>query len=134
MGTDPDKFAITDKSELVQLYRKTAIQTAVVKHDKKNAADLKREKAAMTKKSRQELAAEKQKRMMARVAELEAQGESTWSAQWKAMKEMMSDEMSEVNKKKAEMRKNAGEGAGVWRRLSRPLLLTFSFIARCRRR
>jgi len=106
MGTDPDKFAITDKSELVQLYRKTAIQSAVVLHDKKNAADMKKQKMEEAKKTQKEKMAEKQQKMMERVAELEAQGES-W-AQFKAMKEFMGKEMEEANKKKAEMRKNGG--------------------------
>ena len=46
LGCEPDNFAITDKSELVALYRKKQIEIAVATHDKKNAADQRKENVA----------------------------------------------------------------------------------------
>ena len=106
LGCEPDKFGITDKSELVALYRKKQIESAVSLHDRKNAADKKKEAAAKAKQTQQERMQEKQRRMVARVQELEAQGER-W-AQFKVMKEFMSEEMNEAKKKKAEMSNKGG--------------------------
>ncbi len=106
LGTDPDKYAITDKGDLVNLYRKVSMQVAVKSHDAKNALDAKKQKALDNKKTQQQKMAEKQAKIAIRVKELEDAGES-W-AQFKAMKEFMAEEMAEANKKKAEMRKNAG--------------------------
>lgn len=98
LGVDPDKYTeLVEKEDLIQLYQIKARELAVKQHDAKNVAD-------KTKMSKEELAAdrkrqmqEKQVKMMERVAELEAQGES-W-AQFKAMREFYQAEMEEAKKK-----------------------------------
>jgi cation-transporting ATPase 13A1 len=107
LGVEPDNFKdVTEKSDLIQLYRSKAISTAVAKHDKQNAMDERKKKIEDAKLAQKEKMADKQRRMVARVAELEAAGES-W-AQFKAMKEFMSEEMAEANKIKAKNQAKQG--------------------------
>jgi hypothetical protein len=78
------------------------MEAAVVRHDARNAAAVKKmtpkERAAENKRKMAEKMEEKKRKMAIRVAELEAAGES-W-AQFKAMKEFMNAEMEEAKKKK----------------------------------
>jgi len=110
LGVDPDRYGITEKADLVKLWRKKSMDAAVVKHDARNSAAEKqmtpRERQIEAKRKQKEAMADKQRRMAERVAELEAKGES-W-AQFKAMKEFMSAEMEDAKKKKAEISKNRG--------------------------
>lgn len=102
LGADPDMYGITEKSDLVKLWRKKSMEAAVVRHDARNAAAVKKmtpkERAAENKRKMAEKMEEKKRKMAIRVAELEAAGES-W-AQFKAMKEFMNAEMEEAKKKK----------------------------------
>ncbi|KAL7564440.1 hypothetical protein ACA910_002754 [Epithemia clementina (nom. ined.)] len=99
LGADPDKYPdLMEKEDLVQLYQIKARELAVKRHDQKN----KRAKANMT---AAELAAEgkremaeKQRRLMERVAELEAQGVQ-W-ASFKVMQEFYREETAANQKKK----------------------------------
>ena len=113
LGVDPNKYPdLIEKEDLVKLYQIKARELAVKRHDQKNA----KSKSLMTKAEKQaeqkRQMEEKQKRMFARVAELEAQGES-W-AQFKAMREFMNEEMSQAKQKKASMMKAGGiEGSAA---------------------
>jgi cation-transporting ATPase 13A1 len=96
LGAEPDKYPeIVEKEDLVKLYQIKAREVAIRRHRSKNAGS-NLSKAEQVAKARAD-AADKQQRMMARVAELEAQG-VPW-AQFKAMKEFYNQEM-EVSKKK----------------------------------
>jgi cation-transporting ATPase 13A1 len=104
LGINPDEYPdIIEKDDLLKLYRIKATDVAVKQHDWK----LKMEKAKMTnvelrEKQKQEMA-EKQKRMLERINELEAQGESF--AHFKALREFMTNEWADTKKKKAEVAK-----------------------------
>jgi hypothetical protein len=77
LGVEPDNFKdVTEKSDLVALYRSKAISTAVARHDQKNAADSKKQKAMEAQIKKKEKMADKQRRMALRVQELEEAGES----------------------------------------------------------
>ena len=96
MGMEPDNFPeIIEKDDLMKLYQIAAREAAIKKHNAKNAL--------ATKKSKEELAAEKraeveymQQRMLERTKELEAQGVSF--ATFKAMKDVAM-EIQEKKKK-----------------------------------
>jgi len=106
MGVDPDKYPeLVEKEDLVQLYQIKAREIAVKRHDEKNALAKKNMSKAELKEERKKKAAEQQEKLMKRVAELEAQGES-W-ASFKAMKEIMNEQMEEAKKKKS-----TAKGAG----------------------
>lgn len=101
LGVDPDKFPdITEKEDLVQLYKITARDEAVKRHDKKRKQD----EAKMTKAEKQvenrKMMMEKQRKMQERIEELTAKGES-WAIV-KAMGEFWTNERKEGAKKKAE--------------------------------
>lgn len=104
LGIDPDDYSdIVEKDDLIKLYRLKSTEVAVKQHDWK----LKMDKAKMShtelrEKQKQEMA-EKQKRMMERIKELEAQGESF--AHFKALREFMANEFADTKIKKAEMAK-----------------------------
>ena len=110
IGVDPDKYPqLVEKEDLVQLYQIKARELAVKRHDQKNALD----KTKMSKKELQEQkrkeAKEQQERLMARIAELEAQGVS-W-ASFKAMKEIMGEQMEEAKRKKGIVKGGGIEGS-----------------------
>jgi cation-transporting ATPase 13A1 len=99
IGVEPDKYPdLIEKEDLVQLYQIKAREVAVKRHDDKNARDKKKMSGAELRVSKKNEAAEKQQKLTARIAELEAQGES-W-ASFKAMKEMMNAEMEDAKRKK----------------------------------
>jgi len=105
LGTEPDNYPdLTEKEDLVQLYRIKAREDAVKKHDKKNALDKMKAKKSGAKTKAKEDMAEKQKRLQIRIKELEAQGD-TW-ASVTAMKEFWSAEAAEKKKMGQKMRKN----------------------------
>jgi manganese-transporting P-type ATPase len=113
LGVDPSKYPdLIEKEDLVKLYQIKAREVAVKRHEMKNAKDMSQMTKAEKQAEQRRLMEEKQRRMAARVAELEAQGES-W-AQFKAMKEFMNEEMTEAKKKKASMVKARGiEGSAA---------------------
>lgn len=110
LGVDPNKYPeIVEKEDLVKLYQITARQVAIQRHEEKNALMQK-------KKSKDELAAEKQaqmveiqKQMLDRTAELEAQGVKF--ASFRAMREVLSQQ---AKAKKGEIVKSSGvEGSAA---------------------
>jgi cation-transporting ATPase 13A1 len=113
IGVDPDEYPeIMEKEDLVKLYRIKASELAVKRHDMKMRMDKAKMTKAEMKANQQKLVVDKQAKMMERVRELEAKGESF--AQFKAMKEFMSLEWGESNKKKKEMQKmNTVEGGAA---------------------
>mmetsp|Transcript_26285 Transcript_26285/g.30249 ORF Transcript_26285/g.30249 Transcript_26285/m.30249 type:complete len:1611 (-) Transcript_26285:174-5006(-) len=104
LGVNPDKYPdLTEKEDLIELYRIKATEVAIAKHEQKNkVAKTKLTKVELQVKKKQGIA-DQQKKMMERIAELEAQGVK-W-AQFVAMKEMMSNQTAEGRKRKAEMQK-----------------------------
>lgn len=101
LGCDPAKYPeLIEKEDLVKLYQIKAREVAIKRHDKKNAGGpLNMSKAEQQAKARAD-AAEKQQKIMARAAELEARGEQ-W-ATFKAMREFYAQEV-EASKKKKKM-------------------------------
>uniref|UniRef100_A0A7S1BRA1 P-type ATPase A domain-containing protein n=1 Tax=Corethron hystrix TaxID=216773 RepID=A0A7S1BRA1_9STRA len=80
LGVEPDSFPdLTEKEDLIKLYRIKATEAAVKKHDRKNAQDklkLKRNEAHGKMKENMK---EKQAKMQLRIQELERQGEVCFS-------------------------------------------------------
>ena len=113
LGVDPSKYPdLIEKEDLIKLYQIKAREVAVKRHELKNAKDRTKMTKAELQAEQRAKAAEKQRRMLERVRELEAQGES-W-AQFKAMKEFWSEEMQEAKKKKATIVKSRGiEGSAA---------------------
>ena len=109
LGMEPDKYPeIIDKDDLMKLYQIAAREAAVKRHDAKNAL--------ATKKSKEELAAEKraeteymQRRMMERAQELEAQGVSF--ATFKAMKEVAMEMQAKKKKENPSLAGITGSAA-----------------------
>eukprot|EP00534_Pseudo-nitzschia_fraudulenta_P012894 CAMPEP_0201223372 /NCGR_PEP_ID=MMETSP0851-20130426/193078_1 /ASSEMBLY_ACC=CAM_ASM_000631 /TAXON_ID=183588 /ORGANISM="Pseudo-nitzschia fraudulenta, Strain WWA7" /LENGTH=1522 /DNA_ID=CAMNT_0047513131 /DNA_START=482 /DNA_END=5050 /DNA_ORIENTATION=+ len=99
IGVDPNKYPeLVEKEDLVQLYQIKAREAATKKHNQKKAKDKKNMSAAERKKESQRITKERQEKVMKRVAELEAKGES-W-ASFKAMQEMYNEEMAAAKQKK----------------------------------
>lgn len=113
IGVDPSKYPqLIEKDDLVKLYQIKSREVAVKKHDQKNAIAKKQMSMVERKAKARQDGQEKQQRLMRRVAELEAQGES-W-AQMKAMKEFMTEETTKAKKNKAAMSKGKGiEGSAA---------------------
>jgi manganese-transporting P-type ATPase len=111
-GTEPDKYPeLNSKDDLVRLYDIVARELAVKRNEEKEA----KEKAKMSKseqlaKHRAD-AAEKQRKMMARVAELEAQGEQ-W-ATFKALREMYNEEAEKAKANKRQFGTVEGSAAAM---------------------
>ena len=109
LGMEPDKYPeIIDKDDLMKLYQIAAREAAVKRHDAKNAL--------ATKKSKEELAAEKraeteymQRRMTERAQELEAQGVSF--ATFKAMKEVAMEMQAKKKKENPSLAGITGSAA-----------------------
>mmetsp|Transcript_13694 Transcript_13694/g.21164 ORF Transcript_13694/g.21164 Transcript_13694/m.21164 type:complete len:1551 (-) Transcript_13694:1328-5980(-) len=99
LGCDPDKYPeLIEKEDLVKLYQIKAREVAMKRHNQKNGGNkLNMSKAEQQAKARAD-AAEKQQKIMARAAELEAKGEQ-W-ATFKAMREFYGKEIAESKKKK----------------------------------
>lgn len=112
LGADPDKYPeIMEKEDLIKLYQIKAREVAVKRHDKQKAVSgVKLNRAETMAKSRAE-AAEKQKKMMARIAELEAQGVPY--ASFKVMKEFYAQEMEGAKKKKRQHGSIEGSAAAM---------------------
>lgn len=112
VGGDPDKYPeIVEKEDLLKLYQIKAREYAVKEHDKKNKlAESKMSRAELKAKQRADMA-EKQRLMMIRAQELEAQGVQ-W-ATFKAMKEFYGKEMAEAKKKKSQVGSIEGSAAAL---------------------
>jgi cation-transporting ATPase 13A1 len=112
IGADPDKYPeLVEKEDLVRLYQIKAREVAVQRHDKQNSMDkAKMSRTELQAKARAD-AQEKQRKLMARVAELEAQGEQ-W-ATFKAMREFYNQEMEENKKKKKQFGTIEGSAAAM---------------------
>jgi manganese-transporting P-type ATPase len=107
IGCEPDKYPdLVEKEDLVQLYRIKATESAVKRHDQKNAKDKANGQLSKADKKAeiQRLNQERQEKLLKRAAELEAQGVSF--ATFKAMKEVMAEEMEATKRKR-------GIGGGV---------------------
>jgi len=98
IGADPSKYPdLIEKEDLVKLYQIKSREIAVKRHDRNNSTNTANmPKAELQAKARAD-AAEKQRMVMTRAAELEAKGEK-W-ATFKAMREFYNKEV-EVSKKK----------------------------------
>ena len=110
LGVEPNKYPeLVEKEDLVKLYQITARQAAVKRHDQKNAAAKKNMSRQEIAAKRREENAERQRKLMQRIAELEAQGVSF--AMFKATKEIIAEE---ARNKKAEAQKTSGvEGSAA---------------------
>ena len=113
LGVDPDKYPdLMEKEDLVQLYQIKAREVAVKRHDQKNKKAKANMTAAELAEERKREAAEKQRRLFERVAELEAQGVQ-W-ATFKAMQEFYREETAAAKTKKAGFMKAKGiEGSAA---------------------
>jgi cation-transporting ATPase 13A1 len=113
LGVDPNKYPdLIEKEDLVKLYQIKAREVAIQRHDQKNGKDRSKMTKAELQAEQKKKMEEKQRRMMMRVQELEAKGES-W-AQFKAMKEFWAEEMAEAKKKKGQLAKARGvEGSAA---------------------
>ena len=99
IGVDPDKYPeLVEKEDLVQLYQIKARELAIKRHDKKNAVDKAKMTKAEQKLEQKRQMEDKQRRLVERTAELEAQGVS-W-ATFKAMREIMNEDIAEAKRKK----------------------------------
>lgn len=99
IGVEPDKYPdLVEKEDLVQLYQIKARELAIKKHDAKNARDKSKLSGAELREQKKRETAEKQERLMKRIAELEAQGVAF--AQFKAMKEILNEDLAEAKRKK----------------------------------
>lgn len=114
MGVDTNKYAdlIVEKEDWLEFYQIMARDVAMKRHEKKKAAEKKKQdKLILAEKQRAEMQ-EKQVRMMKRAQELTDAGESM--AQFKAMKELFSNEVSKGKKMKAELARTRGvEGSAA---------------------
>jgi len=112
LGTDPDKYPdLVEKEDLIKLYQIKSREAAVKRHEQKNAlAEMNMTKQERAAKSRAD-AAEKQRQMLQRVAELEAQGD-TW-ATITAMKEFYNKEMEDAKKRNVNLKVNGIEGSAA---------------------
>lgn len=105
LGTEPDKYPeIVEKDDLVKLYQIAARGAAVKRHEQNMS------KSELAAKRRAD-AQEKQRKVMERIAELEAQGVS-WAA-FKAMKEMYNVEVEAAKKKKRQLGSVEGSAAAM---------------------
>ena len=113
LGVDPAKYPeLVEKEDLVKLYQIKAREVAVKRHEEKIKQDRSKMTQAELAAERRAQLQEKQRKMMQRAAELEAQGVQ-W-ATFKAMREYMSQEMEEQKKLKAQMVKMHGvEGSAA---------------------
>jgi cation-transporting ATPase 13A1 len=112
LGTDPDKYPeLSEKEDLVKLYDIKAREAVLKRNEQQNAVvKAKMTKAELQAKARSD-AAEKQRKLLARVAELEAQGEQ-W-ATFKAMKEFYSQEAENVKAKQRQFGTVEGSAAAM---------------------
>lgn len=112
MGADPDKYPeLSEKADLLKLYEIKARESFIKRNEQKKAlADAQMSKAELQAKARADTA-EKQRRMLARVAELEAQGEQ-W-ATFKAMKEFYQEEANNVKAKQRQFGTVEGSAAAM---------------------
>lgn len=112
IGVEPDKYPdLVEKEDLIQLYQIKAREIALRRHNEKNARDKMKQSPAELKEQRRREAAEKQERLMKRVAELEAQGVS-W-ASFKAMKEILNEDLEEAKRKKGVVAGGVESSAGA---------------------
>lgn len=113
LGVNPEQYPeIVEKEDLVKLYQIKAREVAIKRHDAKNKSDHSEMTRAELQAEHKAKMAEQRRRMLERVKELEARGES-W-AQFKAMKEFWAEQSAEVKKTKASMAKASGvEGSAA---------------------
>jgi cation-transporting ATPase 13A1 len=112
VGGDPDKYPeIVEKEDLVKLYQIKAREFAVKEHEKKNKmSESNMSRAELKAKQRADMA-EKQRLMMIRAQELEAQGVK-W-ATFKAMKEFYGKEMTEAKTRNKQAGSIEGSAAAI---------------------
>ena len=112
LGAEPDKYPdLIEKEDLVKLYQIKARELAVKRHDEKKALaerQMTNQERAIKAKAD---AADKNRRMLERVAELEAQGDQ-W-ASITAMREFFSREMEAAKTKAVELKGNGIEGSAA---------------------
>jgi len=112
VGGDADKFPeLKEKEDLLKYYQIVAREKALRQHMIKNSQDPANMTVAEKRAKAKADAAEKQQKMIARVAELEAQGEQ-W-ATFKAMKEWYGNEMEQAKKKKRQHGTIEGSAAAM---------------------
>lgn len=112
IGVEPDKYPeLNEKEDLIQLYQIKAREGAIKRHEENATREKMKQSPAELKEQRKREAAEKQERLMKRIAELEAQGVS-W-ASFKAMKEIFNEDLEEAKRKKGVVKGGVESSAGA---------------------